>query len=191
MGRIDVRRRPRGVLTLCASVAVLGCGSSGTPVQTGVTSGFRTLHYPGAGISLRAPVNWSTTTGQGPLVATFTSGTSVVALWRFPRDAGRPGSSGALKRTRQMLISKARTRDPGMSLIRVNTIQIDGQPGVELDAIEHINGRRRRVRSTHVFEPRAEVVLDEYAPPEMFHSVDHAVFSPLKHSLLLSGASAA
>jgi hypothetical protein len=43
----------------------------------------------------------------------------------------------------------------------------------------------------HVFVARAEVVLDEYAPPQDFPAVDHAVFSPLKHSLLLSGASTA
>jgi hypothetical protein len=41
------------------------------------------------------------------------------------------------------------------------------------------------VRSTHVYVPGAEYVLDEYAPPAMFHAVDHAVFSPIKRSLRL------
>jgi hypothetical protein len=34
-------------------------------------------------------------------------------------------------------------------------------------------------------------VLDEYAPPTAFHTVDHDVFSPLKRSLRLFPAGAA
>ncbi len=173
---------------VCLVLAIAGCGRSHT---LSAANAFRTLHYPSAGISLRAPAGWSTTTGEGPLIATFTSGSSVVALWRFPRSAGTPAGTLALRRVRLRLIRTARTRDPSLSLIRSNIVTIDGRPGVEIDALEQINGRRRRVRSTHVFEPRAEVVLDAYAPPESFHAVDHAVFSPLKHSLLLSANSSA
>jgi hypothetical protein len=42
------------------------------------------------------------------------------------------------------------------------------------------------VLSTHVFVRRAEVVLDAYAPPEVFAAVAHQVFSPLSHSLQVS-----
>jgi hypothetical protein len=56
---------------------------------------------------------------------------------------------------------------------------------IVVDAIESIAGRRRRVRSFHVFVRGAEIVLDEYAPVAMFHAVDHSVFSPLNHSLVL------
>jgi hypothetical protein len=73
-------------------------------------------------------------------------------------------------------------------LIRASVGLVDGYPAIELDAFERINGRPRRVRSTHVFTGSSEVVLDEYAPAALFHSVDHAVFSPLKRSLHLSPA---
>ncbi len=187
-------RRGCGALVLCASIGVVGCGNSRTPIYTaagGANSGFHTVHYPGFGISLRAPGSWSRTSGQGPLIATFTSGSSVVALWSFPRNVGPPSGRVALARVRKKLIGKARRRDPTLSLIRSNIIRIDGAPAIELDAIERINGRERRVRSTHVFAQRAEVVLDEYAPPQAFHAVDHTVFSPVRQSLLLSGASTA
>jgi hypothetical protein len=36
-----------------------------------------------------------------------------------------------------------------------------------------------------LFADGAELVLDVYAPVRDFHSVDHAVFSPLKRSLQL------
>jgi hypothetical protein len=181
------------ILGACTPILIAGCGNSRTPVQsaTGAASGFKTLHYPGAGISLRAPVNWSASTGPGPLIATFTSGTSVVAVWRFPRNVAAPSSQVSLRRARDVLIRKARERDPSLDLIRSNITRLAGAPAIELDAIEQISGHRRRVRSTHVFGPRAEVVLDEYAPPDAFHAVDHAVFSPLRHSLLLTGASTA
>jgi hypothetical protein len=35
------------------------------------------------------------------------------------------------------------------------------------------------------------VVLDAYAPPALFHPVDHAVFSPLKRSLQLTAPTGA
>ena len=184
----------RSAILIGVVVVLAGCGNSRTPVQPGsgnTAAGFRTMHYPSVGISLQAPASWSATSGQGPLIATFTSGASVVALWRFPRDVAPPSGQAALQRARKTLIHKAVLRDPRLSLIRSNITRVDGAPAIELDAIEHINGRQRRVRSTHVFEPRAEVVLDAYAPPEAFRSVDHTVFSPLRHSLLLSGTSTA
>ena len=42
--------------------------------------------------------------------------------------------------------------------------------------MEQIAGHERQVRSSHLFEPRAEVVLEEYAPPQLFAGVEHAVF---------------
>jgi len=65
---------------------------------------------------------------------------------------------------------------------------VAGYPAIELDAFEQLKGSPRRVRSTHVFTGTSEVVLDEYAPTAIFHSVDHAVFSPLKRSLRLTSA---
>jgi hypothetical protein len=183
------------MLLLCAVLVLAGCGNSRTPVprleRPGSTSGVQTLRYPAAGVILRAPRDWSAVAGQLPLVVSITSGTAVVALWRFPRNVGPPSGAAALRRARTLLIREARARDPGMALIRSTITTLDGAPAIELDAFEQIAGHQRRVRSAHVFERRAEIVLDEYAPPQMFHSVDHTVFSPLKRSLMLPGASTA
>lgn len=186
----------RAMVALCACAIVLlaGCGNSRTPVpNTAASAGgaFRLLRYPGAGIALRAPTDWSAATGQGPLVATFTSGNSVVAVWRFPRNVGPPNGPQALRHARRQLVLEARHRDPRLTLIRSTITKVDGVPAVELDAIEQISGHPRRVRSMHAFEQRAEIVLDEYAIPQEFHTVDHAVFSPLRRSLVLSGSSSA
>lgn len=180
---------------ICPLALIAACENSRTPVpavqQGGSAAGFRMLHYPAAGISFRAPSDWSAAEGQGPLIATLTSGTSVVAVWRFPRSIDPPAGTTALRRARRQLIRKARHRDPRLTLIRSTITAVSGVPAIEIDAVEQIAGHSRRVRSTHVFERRAEIVLDEYAPPQAFHAVDHAVFSPVKRSLLLSGTSTA
>jgi hypothetical protein len=66
-------------------------------------------------------------------------------------------------------------------------VTLHGVHAVELDALETVRGRVRRVRSTHLYQGGAELVVDEYAPEEMFHTVDRTVFSPLLHSVRLGG----
>ena len=41
-------------------------------------------------------------------------------------------------------------------------------------------------RSLHVFVSGYEIVLEQYAPPSLFHPVDHVAFSPMKRSLRIS-----
>jgi hypothetical protein len=43
------------------------------------------------------------------------------------------------------------------------------------------------VRSIHVFTPVAELVLEEYAAPNVFNRVDRQVFEPVSRSLVVLG----
>jgi hypothetical protein len=61
---------------------------------------------------------------------------------------------------------------------------------VEVDALERVGKQIRRVHSVHVFVPHAELVLDEYAPPQLFAAVDRSVFVPVQRSLLVSRTAA-
>ena len=65
--------------------------------------------------------------------------------------------------------------------------------GIEVLATESVNGQARRVRSTHLFDRGAEIVIDAYAPPADFARVDATVFEPLLRSFQLRapGSSAA
>jgi hypothetical protein len=144
--------------------------------------------FPAAGVALLVPGNWTVTSNRLPLAATINSGPAVIAVWRYSRAAPPPAGRLALARARVALISAARARDRSLRLIRTSLTRIDGAPTIVLDAFERIAGRRRRVRSLHIFVPRAEIVLDEYTPPAEFHAVDHGVFSPLNHSITLSGS---
>jgi hypothetical protein len=193
-------------LVLCCSLLpVGGCGNSRTPVpdlsQPVQPSSFRTLRYSGSttalglkrswSIEFGAPSNWSIVQRKPPVVTVVTSGDAVVALWRYGRKAPVPAGAEAYARARQQLIDVAHMRDRLLQLISAKTVRVSGDPGIELDALETVGGQRRRVRSTHMFVPGGELVLDEYAPLSVFHTVDDAVFSPLKRSLRLSVTPAA
>jgi hypothetical protein len=142
-------------------------------------------------VALNAPANWAVLTGRPPLVVTIGSGRALVAVWRYPRSEPLPGDPAALDRARTALIGAARARDPRLAVIRSKLVTVGTSQGVELDATEFVQGQLRRVRSVHLFAYGAEIVLDEYAPPSVFHAVDHAVFSPVKRSLRLSPATGA
>jgi hypothetical protein len=173
---------------------IAGCGTSRTAVPNAavpaVPSGYTGAGFPAVGIRFSFPSNW-TRLGFGlPLDATISSGPAVVALWRFARSGPQPSDRLQLAQARNRLISAARTRDRSLVVIRSKLTRIDGAPTIVLDATETNSGRPQRVRSIHIFVRGGEIVLDEYAPPNQFHTVDHDVFSPLNHSVVLPGTRA-
>jgi hypothetical protein len=186
------RRAALSAVLICPLVALAACGNSRTPVPSVTTPApparFRALSFPEAGLSLQAPSNWAVTAGHGRLVTTLSSGAAVIALWRFHSSARPPVGRVALRQAAQGLIKAARARDPSMRLIGSEVTRIGGVPAVELDAVEQIAGHARQVRSSHLFGPRAEVVLEEYAPPGLFPGVDQTVFVPLRRSLIVTRA---
>jgi hypothetical protein len=186
----------RTAVLLAFPVALLaGCGNTRTRPpdisHAAVPHGTHNVAFAASGVRFRAPSDWATLGGQAPLVATVASGPALAALWRYPRSEPLPVTNTALSKARLRLLEAARARDSGLQVIRSKLITLDGAPAIELDAVERISGHARRVRSLHVFAFGAELVLDEYAPPNVFHAVDHDVFSPLKRSLRLFPAGAA
>jgi hypothetical protein len=192
--------RRRRISCLLAALALLGgvvagCGNSRTPVppfgQPAPPDGVQVLDLPAAGVVLLVPRDWVPGAPSGRLMATIASGSAAISVWSYPRRAPAPVSSAAFARVRSGLLAAARRRDPALRPIRIAAITLAGLPALELDALEHIRGQLRRVRSVHVYAPGQELVLDAYAPPSIFHSVDHAVFSPVKRSLRFLGAGGA
>jgi hypothetical protein len=194
--------RATGVLTLvliASAALVAGCGNSRTTVpsltQPARPNGFRQLIYPDAAVEFDVPRDWlvSASTRRLPLVATVTSGEATVALWRYLTPRPAPGTqSGSvaarLSAARAALIASAKARDPRLQVLHTRTETLLGLPAVVVRATERIAGSLRRVRSIHIFAPGSELVIEEYAPPDMFHAIDQAVFSKLDRSLSLIGA---
>jgi hypothetical protein len=174
---------------ICTVALLAGCGNTRTPVPdvrapaaaTTVTGG----GFPRVGISFFYPSNWQLTPTPLPLDVTISSGSAVIALWRFPRTGPAPRGRPALALARDRLVAAARTKDRALILIRSKVTRVDRTPAIVVDTIQRIDGAKRRVRSLHIFAPGREIVLEEYTPPADFHAVDHDVFSPLNRSIVV------
>jgi hypothetical protein len=188
------RARWLGLLGSAALLAA-GCGSSRNSVVNLSNPlpprGFKAITFHSAAVALRVPRNWTLIHGAPPILATVTSGRAFVTLWRYSRTQPPPALGSGLQQAQAGLIAAARRADPTFKLIRAGTLTVDNLEAIELDAFENVNGQRRRVRSTHVYAPSAEYVLDAYAPPDGFHAIDHTVFSPIKRSLRVLGVGTA
>ena len=139
--------------------------------------------FPAAGLHFERPGNWPFRPGRAPLVASASSGTATIALWRYLRSEPLPRETAELEEAQGRLEEAVRTRDATFSLERGRQVEVDGAPGVQLLGTETVAGHERRVRSTHVYAKGAEFVVDAYAPEPEFARVDREVFAPLLASL--------
>ena len=187
--------RRAAIALLPALMLLSGCADARIAVpslsQPAKPAGFHAVIFPGDRVGLLLPRNWVLASERAPLVSVVTSGPAVIALWRYRTSSAPPVGSAGLVAARDALVAAARAHDPGLQVIRSSLLNVGGDGAVELDAVERIDGRLRRVRSMHVYVPGAELVLDEYAPLPLFHTVDRYVFSPVRRSLrILPGGAA-
>jgi len=204
MGRVSpgtrqpARRRVRAtVLMLAVTAAIAGCGNSLTPVPSVFRAarplGFHAFALPRYGFGLLVPKNWNDLQSQvrPPVVMIVASGPAVVAMSNYARTLPAPVGSSELQQAQSALLAAIRARQPGFRVLGFETLKVAGQPAVQISGIERINGRRRRVRSLHIFLSASELVLEEYAPVSAWAAVDREVFSRVSHSLeLLPGKAA-
>jgi hypothetical protein len=182
--------RSRTKVALAASIGLLaGCGNARAPVPSlthaAAPDGFRTLRFPAAGVSFRAPRSWPVISQQAPLVTVVASGNAAIALWRYPRSEPPPASGARLAAARGSLLAAIRARQGAIQVLGSRLVRVGGAPAIQVNAIERIDGRPRRVLSTHVFAGGGEIVLEEYAPPALFRRLRRPVFAPVRRSLAI------
>jgi hypothetical protein len=180
---------PRPLLPLVAVAAALmttGCGADRLTAPDASrpysTEGPAQREFPQQGISFQAPADWRFDTGEAPLVATTSSGTATIAIWRYPRSEPLPRDDVALDQADGALQQAAKTRDESFRVQQSRRVRVDGARGIQLLGTERVAGRERRVRSTHVYAKGAEYVVDTYAAPRDFDVVDRTIFQPLVRS---------
>ena len=186
--------RPTAAISLTlASLVAAGCGNERqrTPDVTGTQKPAKATRvaYPAGGVSLAAPPNWYRVAGSRPLVAFIVSGRAIVAVWRYPRKEPLPAAKSELEQAQANLSDAVHARDRSAHIESAKAVDVNGVRGIQLVATEHISGQPRRVRSTHLFDRKAEIVIDAYAPPGDFTQVDGSVFQPLVRSLRLRAPS--
>jgi hypothetical protein len=184
---------PTAAISLTLAALVAGCGNERqrAPDATGTQKPAKATRvaYPAGGVSLAAPRNWYRVPGNRPLVAYIVSGPAVVAVWRYPRKEPLPAARSELEQAQANLSDAAHARDRSVRIETTKLVDVNGVKGIQLVATEHITGLLRRVRSTHLFDRKAEIVIDAYAPPGEFARVDGSVFQPLLRSLRLRAPS--
>jgi hypothetical protein len=182
-----LRRRAAATVLTVLPLLTLACGRDRIEppdtVRPATPTASEEQGFPRAGLFLDRPGNWPFVAGRAPLVASASSGTATVALWRYLRSEPLPREDAALQDAQQALEDAARNRDASFVVDEGRRTEVDGAPAVELLGTETVAGQKRRVRSTHVYAKGAEVVLDAYAPEQEFERVDREVFAPMLESL--------
>jgi hypothetical protein len=185
-------RRPGLALAAPALLGLLvaGCGNERQEAaevpRAAKPVGARTVSFPRVGVRFRRPANWAFDGGRAPLLASVASGRAAIAFWRYPRVERLPRTTSELRRSGRALIAAARARDKSLKITSARPVRVGGVPAVQLVGTERIGLVRRRVRSTHLYAHRAELVVDAYAPVGEFAEVDRAAFLPLLRSLRLT-----
>lgn len=179
-------RRPTVTIALLAALGAAGCGRErldtpdpGTPFTAGQLT---TVTFPKAGVKFRAPADWPFGAGTGALVASTSSGTATIAIWRYPRTEQLPRDDTALQAAEENLLNAVHGRDKSLEEISTRRIEVDGAPAIQVLADETVAGYKRRVRSTHAYAKGAEFVIEAFADPGVFEIVDKTVFRPFLKS---------
>jgi hypothetical protein len=181
------RRLAAASTALALAAGAAGCGNERQDAPRVPTasspSGKRTERLVRYGVIFARPRNWTLFEGRPPQLASVSSGRANVTLWRYRRVERLPSSAADLVRARKALVAAARGRDRTLRVLSARGLRIGGLPAVEIEANEKVGLARRKVRSTHVYAHRAELVVDAYAPAGEFARVDRTAFLPLLRSL--------
>lgn len=179
---------------LAAALLAAGCGSEPQPPPDVGTPGppgpLTELDFAEQGVRLQVPSAWKLERGapDGPLLAKLTSGRATIAVWRYARTEPLPRTKNDLEATKDSLVAAVKTRDPEYAVTSTRILQGQTRRGVELIGTGKNSGFERRARSLHLFGDGAEVVLDQYATPEQFATVDGGVFRAVAQSLRVSSS---
>jgi hypothetical protein len=183
-------RRALVLAALALSALASACGTErqrprnpDEPVRPGT---FSRAYYPASGLTFEAPRNWPRDSGNPPLVVTVSSGRATVAVWRYPRREELPTTSERLRPLVKALVEAATARDPGLRIRSSRIVKVAGAPGIELVGTASVSGQPRSVRSVHLFDRKAEIVVDAYAPARNFDELNRTVFRRVISSLALS-----
>jgi hypothetical protein len=186
----------RAFVPLAALALLCGCGNPRQSPPDVLTPGpplsAIKVVYPQAGIAFRSPGGWSTVRGGGAnAVVTVSTGQAVIGIWRFPRTQPPPATPEELDAAIASLVNAAKTRDPSFTPLKTTHIEISGRPGIQVRALETVDGQQRMVRSTHIYAFGGEITVDSFCPVKDFKRVDAQVFRPLLQTLLIAAPKAA
>ncbi len=145
------------------------------------------LDYPAVGLSLELPRNFTVGGSAPPGVFRATFGAAVVSAFAYRRREELPGNEKELDEALERLERAAKARSSSFDLSGSTTLEVDGARAIALLGEQTISQSRLRTRSLHVFEGKAEYVIELLAPPREFERLDERVFELIRSSLEITG----
>ena len=145
------------------------------------------LDYPAAGLSLELPRNVSVQRRKPPGVFRAGIGEAVISAFAYPRREQLPRDDSELSKAMERLRKEAEERAPGYRLRDARSAEVAGSRAVELVGDQTISRGLLRIRSLHVYEGRAEYVIELLAPRADFRRFDRAIFPTIERTLEVSG----
>lgn len=188
-------RRALVVIPLVALAS--GCGNARQTAPDvftpGPPIGGIKVAYPKAGLSFYRPGGWAIVEGGAQYsVATISTATAVIGIWRYPRPLSQlPATAQELDSAVSSLVQAAKARDPTFVALKSAHLTISGKPAVQVRGTETVDGQQRMVRSTHIYADSGEVVVDAFCQVKDFKRVDAQVFRPLLQTLKVTPPRAA
>jgi hypothetical protein len=177
----------RGAVSVILLLALTGCGNQRTQPpdvdHPQPPQGERTVRLKEAGVRFTAPGNWPDIGREEPREGGVRSGRATVAVWRYTRAQALPDGEAELEQVRDLLLERVKARDPTYEERSTRIVRRAGVPGIELVGRQTLSGSEVDVRSTHLYARGSEYVIDAYAPPDHFETLDDRVFIPLLRSL--------
>ncbi len=171
-------------------MAFAGCGNQVEPVGSLTptpSKETRSLEYPRVGLTLSLPADLEVAKVGPPGVFRAGVGPGFVSAFAYRRKEQLPRSDAQLEAARRRLVDAAEERGDGYDSISSSTTEIGGSKAVELVGDQTISRARLRTRSLHVYEGRAEYVIELAVPVEEFARLNRAVFPVIERSLAVSG----
>ncbi|CAN5573813.1 hypothetical protein BH20ACT19_BH20ACT19_05670 [soil metagenome] len=186
-------RRPATALlapALLACLVTAGCGnqrSEGLSLAAEPSEETVEHRYPEVGLAFELPRNVIVRATEPPGVFRGDFGGAVVSGFAYRREERLPGDDVELRTAKRRLERAAEERDRSFELRDSRTTEVSGSRAVELLGDQTISSGKLRIRSLHVYEGRAEYVLELLAPSEEFARLDPALFAVLRRSLVVTG----
>ena len=177
-------------LPVVAAMAFAGCGNQVEPVGSLAptpSKETRSLEYPRAGLTLSLPADLEVGEVGPPGVFRAGVGAGFVSAFAYRRKEQLPRTDTQLEAARRRLVDAAEERGDSYDSISSTTTEVGGSKAVELVGDQTISRARLRTRSLHVYEGRAEYVIELAVPIADFDRLDRAVFSPIEASLEVTG----
>ena len=177
-------------LPVAVAIAFAGCGNQVKPVSSQAptpSKETRSLDYPRAGLTLSLPAELEVAKVGPPGVFRAGVGSGFLSAFAYRRKEQLPRTDTELEDARRRLVDAAEERGDDYDSVSSSTTEIGGSKAVELVGDQTISRARLRTRSLHVYEGRAEYVIELAVPIEDFDRLDRAVLAPIEASLEVTG----